>query len=339
MTLPFGGLARSAARETLLSQPSDTRPACRSIFHEAWWLDAASNAQWAEVRVTWDRQTVAVLPFVVCRRYGLTRITMPPYARVLGPRLALPPAKPVQRLAQLRNVMRALQDRLPDHDWFVQTLPPDAEDAAGFALNGWHVEASFTFRSPPSISAADAWQSMDAKTRNQVRQAGQRLPIERHGDADRFIALLRRQYDGRRNAHAHDYPALARILSAALARERAAILAALDDAGRDAASAALLWDEDSLYFWVSARDPERSGGSALSLLVWEATKLAKQHGLTMDFDGFATPAGGCFMAGFGGAPVVRPVVIRRTLRGSALLALRDLAAALTRGATAMKAGM
>ena len=281
-----------------------------TIFHEPWWLDAATT-DWQQVEVAWDGTVVGWLPFAVTRRYGSARLEMPPYARVLGPVLNLPSSKPVTRFASVRSVVAALIAKLPRHNTFIQVLPPGSEQGIAFALSGWTVEETYTFRVAPGVSLDAAWEAMSQKTRNVLRTAQSRMVVEQHGDLDRYIALSRMQFQQQGRADRHRYDVLSRVFAACAGRGRSMILTARDERGRDAASATLLWDDEALYFWTAARDPATAGNGAYSLLVWEALRLALERDLAFDFDGFAPPAAGLFVASFGGAPVVRPRVIHQ----------------------------
>ena len=282
-----------------------------TIFHEPWWLDAAT-ADWQQVEVAWDGTVVGWLPFAVTRRYGSAKIGMPPYARVLGPVLNLPPSKPVTRFANVRSVVAALIAKLPRHDTFNQVLPPGSEQGVAFALSGWTVNETYTFRVAPSVSLDAAWDAMSQKTRNVLRTAQSHMVAEQHGDLDRYFALSRMQFQQQGRADRHRYDVLSRVFAACAGRGRSTILTARDERGRDAASATLLWDDEALYFWTAARDLTTAGNGAYSFLVWEALRLALERDLTFDFDGFSSPASGLFLASFGAAPVVRPQVIHKT---------------------------
>jgi hypothetical protein len=283
-----------------------------TIFHEPWWLDAAT-ADWQQVEVRWDGKVVGWLPFAATRRYGSARIEMPPYARVLGPVLTLPSSKPVTRFANVRSVIASLIAKLPRHDTFNQVLPPGSEQGIAFALNGWTVEETYTFRVAPGASPDAAWDAMGQKTRNVLRTAQSRMMVEQHGDLDRYIALSRAQFRLQGRADGHRYDVLSRVFAACAERGRSTILTARNERGRDAASAALLWDDETLYFWTAARDLATAGNGAYSLVVWDALRLALERGLAFDFDGFPSPAAGLFVASFGGTPAVRPRVVHRAL--------------------------
>ena len=59
-----------------------------TLFHEDWWLNAATGRRWDIVTVERDGVVVASMPFVLRNRFALRFLTMPPYTRTLGPLLA-----------------------------------------------------------------------------------------------------------------------------------------------------------------------------------------------------------------------------------------------------------
>jgi hypothetical protein len=56
---------------------------------------------------------------------------------------------------------------------------------------------------------------------------------------------------------------------------------------------------------LAAGAPPRAGNGAISLLLWEAMKLAGRKGLIFDFDAFANHGGARFVSQFGGQLVPR----------------------------------
>jgi hypothetical protein len=301
------------------------RPAsARCLFQEEWWLEAASGGAWERVEAGHASGAHAVLPFVRERVHGVLRIGMPPYTRTLGPVFTLPPSKPVTRAENMRALVGELAGRLPRHDLFEQMLAPGAEHAAlAFVLNGFAARTQYTFRIAPDVPPERSWDALCQKTRNLVRTASRRFRVDRHAEIGRFVALSRAQIAAGGKADRHRYAAMARAFDAAQARGQAAVLSAMED-DRQAASVALVWDGEAAYLWNTARDPGLAGSGALSLLVWEACRLAAARGLAMDMDAFGTPAAGRFVAAFGGEPVPRPVIVRRGILSSAVTFAGDL---------------
>jgi hypothetical protein len=312
-------------------EPHPALPGARVIFSEEWWLDAASDGRWEQVEAGDRCGPHAVLPFVRERRFGATRLVMPLYTRTLGPIFSLPPSKPVTRLDNMRALAGDLIGRLPRFNLFLQTLSPEAEDTAlAFALNGWRTETEYSFRIPATVPGEDAWAAMSQKTRNLIRTSERRFAVEWHGDVGRLVALSRRRFAAERTTDLHRYSIMTRTFEAALVRGCAAVASALNDRRQEVAAVAVVWDAGTLYFWNTARDVEASGSGALSLLVWEVCKAARARGLAMDFDGFASPAAGRFIAAFGGIPVPRPVVVEKGIWSSTISLVGSLTSRATK---------
>src|ERR1700674_2575471 len=60
-------------------------PLAPTIFHEDWWLDAATGGNFEVVEVTVGGRTVGRLPFNTTNRFGLKMIRMPALTYFLGP--------------------------------------------------------------------------------------------------------------------------------------------------------------------------------------------------------------------------------------------------------------
>jgi hypothetical protein len=300
-------------------------PSAHTIFHEDWWLEAASNGAWDRVEIGEGSSVRAVLPFLRERYYGAVRLTMPPYTRTLGPSFSLPDSKSVTRIDAMRSLTKQLIEHLPRFHLFRQILPPEAQDKAfAFTLNGWHSNLEYTFRITNTTSPDDIWKGMSQKTRNLVRTSRKRFEVKQHGGIGNLVALSRAQFAAKRVRNTHRYSDMTRIFEAALVRDQAVILSAFNDKRQEVAAVALVWDQDVLYLWNTARDPTISGSGALSLLIWETYKLAQARGLVMDFDGFATPATGRFLASFGATPIIRPIITYENIWSSTFSLLKYL---------------
>lgn len=293
-----------------------------TIFHEDWWLNAASSGQWERVEVN-QANSWASLSFIREQKFGASYLSMPPYTRTLGPVLSIPPSKPVTRAERMCSLMRELAGILPTYNVLAHKLPPGSEHIAlACVLNGWACRTEFTFRIHPAECSHQSWDRMSQKTRNSIRSAQRRFEVEWHNDIVRLIALSLQEIESRGMVNRHRYTQLESSFSAALARGQAAALSAIKN-GQDAAVVALVWDEEALYLWNTARHPTLAGAGALSLLIWEACKLAHERRLVMDFDGFGSLPSARFLRSFGGEPAPRPVISRVNAWLSTLLLLRD----------------
>lgn len=277
------------------------------LFQSDWWLNAATDGRWDVATVRRDGAVAASLPFQIIQRGGLRFLSLPRYTRTVSPGLLLPPGKPVTRLARSVTLLGELMASLPRHDRLELTLTPGSSLEFPYVALGYLVSHNFTFVTQAARSEDEMWGGMEQKTRNVVASAAKRLSLEQHSDIDRFIAIARAER-GRVKSD-HDFPAVRRIFEACSARGQSVILSVRDEQG-DVASCVLVWDNERVYHWLSARAPARAGSGGGSLLVWEGIKFALQRGLTYDADGFATTQSALFLMRFGLEPVARPVVSR-----------------------------
>jgi hypothetical protein len=144
---------------------------------------------------------------------------------------------------------------------------------------------------------------MHQKTRNIVSKAARSYTVEQSGDVTRFMKLHHRQ---RTHESLLDEATLCRLFEAAASRGRACLLVAMDANMTDVGACAVIWDHQTLYYWLSTRDPAASGVN--SLLIVKAVELAAELKKTFDLDGFASADSGAFLARFGLTPSVRPYV-------------------------------
>jgi|SRR3954467_1403978 hypothetical protein len=277
-----------------------------TLFHEAWWLEAASGGKIENVSVVCDGRAVASLFFVRRNTLGVRQIRMPPYTRMLGPTFSLPPSKPSTRLMNIRRLTHELIDQLPPHDHFLQILPSLGESAFAFSVAGFAEYLTYSFRVDQDVEVADLWVAMDQKTRNAIRSAGRRWFIRRHYDFDKFQKLSIINH----TANLNDFALLRQLFSVCLAKDRTIILSAEDDRGQDAASAILIWGAGTAYYFLSARNPAMATGGINSLLLWHGLEFAKERNLAFDFDSYRSRAGALFLEKFGLVPVSRPIVLR-----------------------------
>ena len=290
------------------------------IYTEDWWLDAAAPGAWERVAVEWDNRTVAALSFIVRRRMGLRYLEMPPLCRTGSPRLSLPAGKDVTRRVATLDIVADLVSKLPRADRMELRLAPECPTVQGFVHAGCALTHTFTYRSPAGWTPPLLLANAHKKTRNLISHAAKTRQIEVSTDADRLMRLHRLEFGA---CSTIDRDGIARVFDAAQTRDRGCLLVARDSNGADVAAAAIVWDADCAYYWLTARDPMRATAGDNSLLIYEAMTLAAQRGLRLDLDGYGSRAAGLFLMKFGLEPVVRAAVNRSTRRWKLLNAVTN----------------
>ena len=283
-----------------------------SIFQEAWWVEAAAGAALERAEVRWDGRVVASLPFIRERTMGFTLLEMPPYTRTMGPILFLPESKPARRLRNMHDAIRGLMAALPRHDRYQGMLGPDDPTAFSLAMAGCSLGQNFTFQMPCVWDVDKHWSEMDQKTRNLIRAAGKESTVQRDASFEALLELSERERGAKDR---RDFSTLRRLAEAAAGRGQLATLTANAENGKVIAAAALIWDEQVMYFWQSIRDSRDPRSGANSLLVWEAMQMARDKGLIFDVDGYHSLPAARFVSRFGMAPKVRTGVLHLSRRG------------------------
>ena len=127
-----------------------------------------------------------------------------------------------------------------------------------------------------------------------------------------------------------------RLDAACAARGARRILGAVDADGRTHAALYVVWDEQTLYALINARDPELQAFGANTLLYWEAIRLAAEVSRVFDFEGSMIEPIEHFVRGFGGRQTPYFCVSKAGLKAKSALAARSARDALGR---ARRAGM
>jgi Acetyltransferase (GNAT) domain len=294
--------------QPLLATREEPKLPGATLFHEEWWLDAATNGHWDCATIERNGAVIASMPFILRNRLGLRFLTMPPYTRTLGPVFTDVPTKPSKKLSAQVGLLRTLLTKIPKHDRFEMMLPPESDLTLAFVTCSYVVTNTFTFVSEGACPSTDPLlRDMEPRTRRKILSSARKLQVERHTDVDRFIRMSVLEH-GRLFTNNNNFPAINNIFRACLERNRAMVLSAVNEHGKDVAVSVLVWGCGVLYNLLAARHPEQAGPGANSLLVWEALRIAKEKGLRFDSDGVYSPHAAVFYSRFGLTPKVRPTV-------------------------------
>jgi len=281
-----------------------------TIFHESWYLEAATGGRYREVTVRRDGAVVGRLPYTLTDLpAGQSLCHMPPLAHFLGPAFDAGPGAAVNQSLNRDRILRELIETLPRTSGFYQKLHRGITDTLVFQEHGFRTDIQFSYEIPPSPRAA-LWNAMRDKTRNVIRRAEETYAMEDSHDCDAFLSFYNANLAER--GRINHYRRIAQVSAAALLRGRGRILAARDKSGSRVASIFYIWDSRVAYYLLSTRRLD-SGNGAVSLLIWTAMQDAASRGVVFDFDGVSNAGSRIFYSGFGGTIVPRYIVSRYSL--------------------------
>jgi hypothetical protein len=281
-----------------------------TVFHEHWWLAAATNGSFQEVTASSGGRIVGRLPFVMRKKMGFAECRMPPFTHILGPVVDAGAGKRQTQLLRRLSIIRTLIDQLPRFDLFRQALDLSILDGLAFQDRGFYVQPQYTFEIDCRADVEALWGAMHSKVRQHVRRAEEKFVVANIDDPQEFVHFYIENLKKRQRASNFNWETFAEIFHQSCARDSGEILSARWPDGRSAAMAFLVWGHGRMYYLLSTRADDENDNGSMNLLIWSAMKRANNRGLMFDLDGVSTSGTARFLSGFDGSPKLRLVVRR-----------------------------
>ena len=259
-----------------------------SLFQNPWWLDAVAPGQWDHVTVEHADIVKARLPFVVRKApLGLKMLIMPPLTQTLGPWLKSSNAKYAKQLSQQKDLMTALIDQLPEHDYFCQNFHYSITNWLPFYWKGFEQTTRYTYVLEDLSDSKKMWDGMLPKIRTDIKKAQNRFGLEIRTDleVDAFLDMneLTFTIQGMKLPYSRDF--VRRLDHACEIHNARRVFFAQDKDSRIHAAVYTVWDENSAYYLMGGSDPDMRNSGANSLCMWEAIKFASTVTKKFDFEG------------------------------------------------------
>ncbi len=172
-----------------------------SIYHQDWFLDAATDGRWGEARVVDGANLVGRLPYALETCAGFTVSRMPSLIRTLGPEIPALPGKSATALRRRLEITHALIDQLPPVADFSQVFDPGVTEAAAFVQRGFGINLGYAFWIGRGRSEAELLDAMTAEPRRHLRKAAGQFAIVQLDDISEFCRFYDATLDGDRNFH------------------------------------------------------------------------------------------------------------------------------------------
>jgi hypothetical protein len=301
-------MSKIAEKEGLLASNQCTLssdPLVPTVFHEPWWLNAATRGAYEQVEVSEGSRVVGRLPFAVRKLPGRKISGLPTLTHVLGPAIAEAPGSINTKFLHRYSVTRELIAKLPKVDRFRQKLHRGDPEALGFQSAGFRTGLQLTFEVRANTEI-DAWKGLRHKTRNVIRRLQNQLEVADLDDSDEFLGFYQSNLAARGREMFEPKAEVSAVCSAALQNRAGKILCVRDAQRRPVAAALIVFDAQAAYYLMSTRALNAPNG-AVNLLIWRGICFCIERGLTFDFDGITKEGTIPLYAGFGGQP--KPIYI------------------------------
>jgi hypothetical protein len=304
------------------AQPS-IDPPFPSVYHQPWWLDAATDGRWHSLTTQARAGFIAHLPiFQPAGRLARRIVTNPPLTRTLGPVFTRVAGHEAFTESIARRLTADLIEQMPPTVSFGQVFAPESRGLFSFTQAGFRTRIDYTYWIAASAwpdEESQVWQRIHPKMRRQLRHASDRYQIDRAIEVDEFVEFYgnTKRADGR--VLVPGVRTIRTLLEAAVARSSGKLLGCRAPDGRLAGAVFVADDQYTAHLAMTARDRAVADSGAVGLLVVEALTWARETRRSFDFDGCTH-----FLSQFGGEPVMRWNVTRlrtsdRALRWAGLI--------------------
>ncbi len=308
--MPGQGMAlRPGVKSIAASSPGPIHdPLAPTVFHQPWWLNAATGGDYAEAVVTQGGRRVGWFPYVLSTILAGQKLCgMPQLTHFLGPAIEEGRGAACNRVLRRAQITRELLAQIPRTGGFWQVMHRGTADTLVYQELGFDIGVQFTFEVAPGKPDV-LWGNMRDKARNVIRRAEEQHSVCEL-DASAFGAVYNDNLARGGTASRYSPALLERVCQAAISRGQGRIIAAENAAGQIAAAIFYVWDAEAAYYLLSTRRPD-SGNGAVSLLLWQAMQDVAARGVIFDFEGVVTSGSALFFTGFGGVIKPRYVVSR-----------------------------
>lgn len=286
-------------------QASVSDPLVPTVFHEPWWLRAATLGSYDQVEVSEGNRVVGRLPYVVRKLTGRSISGQPTLTHLLGPAIVDGPGSVNTKFLHRYSITRELISKLPRVDRFRQKLHRGDPEALGFQSEGFRTGVQLTFEVQAN-NEMDAWKGLRHKTRNVIRRLQNQLEVLELQDIGEFLHFYESNLAAQGEVMFEPKAEVSAVCSAALENKAGKILCARDTQRQLVAAILIVFDTQAAYYLMSTRTITAPNG-AVNLLIWNGIRFSVDRGLIFDFDGITKQGAIPLYTGFGGQP--KPIYI------------------------------
>ena len=251
------------------------------IFMQDWWLDAVCAGKQWDVLLSMNEngEIQAAMPYLLRKRAWMKYIVMPQQTQIGGIWVA----------GNENRVSDACQDLVRQLaelglSYYYQHYPIGSPAVEAMRALGFKVKERITYRIEDLTNLDKV---IDAFSKNKKRQLQKALSL--HAETNMSVEDFYRfhvqclQKQGKQISYSREFLLVLERKTTRL--QQSQILTICNADNEVLAAAFLVWDKKNMYYLIPCYDPQYKDSGASALLVLEAIKLARQKGVTFDFEG------------------------------------------------------
>lgn len=260
------------------------------IFSQPFWLDAVcGDENWDVILYERGGIIIALLPYYIKKRFGISYITQPRFTQTLGPWIRYPEnIKYEKKLSFEKEVMNALIEQLEKLPvvFFQQNFSYKINNWLPFYWNGYEQTTNYTYRIE-SISDLDniLEEFHESKKRNIKYANSQNLHVEYEMSAQDFYNYHKSVLKKQGKIIGYELILFRHIVNCSISNNCGRIIKIIDGNNNIHGAIFVIWDKMNAYNLMTAFDPDFRNSRGSTLLFFETIKYVSEYVNSFDFEG------------------------------------------------------
>ncbi len=262
------------------------------VFFEPWWLEAVCAGQeWDVLLIESETPSgspdkgkiIAAMPYMLYSKWWMRWIYMPRETQICGLWLDSNRSFEVSELQYIRDEVVRQLDALK-LTYYYQQYPVGSPCPSLLMEKGFKAKERVTYRIE---DVSDLDKVIDRFSKNKKRQLQRALSLhaEKGMTAEEFYQFHSKCVAGKRKKLTYSREFLL-VLEQKLRKHGQCEILSICNADHIVYAAAfLVWDKSRMYYLIPCYDPEFAESGAGALLALESIKLAREIGVSFDFEG------------------------------------------------------
>lgn len=274
------------------------------VFQTPMWLDqVAGGTNWDVVLAFQGKFLSGAFPYVTNTKLGLKQITLPFLTPYLGPILSYPSdLSENNKLSFKKKTLETLIEQLPKTDRCITQTDFDFDYWLPFYWKGFQQTTRYSFVLNTAPTENELLANFKPSIRKHIKKASTQFSIEHSDSIDHLFELHQSDLQSKKVELYFNKEQLHSLDQELKTTQSSITLHAINDAKEVICAFYLVLDAQFTHYLIGAVKPEYRNSGVMSLLMWEAIKIAKGKGLTFNFEGSMDKNIGRFFSSFGSTP-------------------------------------
>lgn len=258
------------------------------LFSKGWWMDAVCQQDWDVILIEEDGQIMASLPYYIEVQNGQKVIKKATLTQTNGIWIRNPlNQKYEKKLSHENKYMNLVIDEIEHLDLqkYQQYYHYSIYNWLPFYWRGYSQTTRYTYVIHDTNNLEEVYQNFSSMIRRGIRKAEKNVQIKEDMAIDEFYALNKRTFERQNLEVPYSFDIVSRIDEACEKQNARKIFYCIDDQKRVHSAIYFVWDDNSVYYFMSGSDPNYRHTQSLSFLMVEGIKLASAMNKKFNFEG------------------------------------------------------